>query len=114
MPSRLDSADETAVSSTLWPANGKLVPVSVAVHVTDALSGAAGFTLVSATSNEPGANADIQGFTIGAASDTGFLRASRLGSGSGRIYTLTYEGSDRAGNIASCTTSVLVPHDQGQ
>jgi hypothetical protein len=57
--------------------------------------------LVSATSSEPD-------------SAKGFLRASRLGSGRGRIYTLMYTGSDLAGNTASCTATVRVPHDQGE
>jgi hypothetical protein len=103
-----------ATPDNLWPSNGKLIPVSVAINVSDALSGPAGFTLVVATSSEPDSGAgDIQGFTTGTASTTGLMRASRSGSGAGRIYTLTYSGSDRAGNTASCITTVLVPHDQG-
>jgi hypothetical protein len=102
-----------ATPSILAPPNGKLVPVSVAVNVSDALSGPAGFTLVSATSSEPDSRAgDIRGFTIGTASTTGFLRASRSDSRTGHIYTLTYAGADRAGNTARCVTTVLVRHDR--
>jgi endo-1,4-beta-xylanase len=87
----------------------------VTVNVSDAISGLDGtFKLVSVTSNEPDGAGDIQGFTIGTASTTGFLRASRLGSGNGRTYTLTYMASDRAGNTASCKTTVAVPHDKGK
>jgi hypothetical protein len=103
-----------ATPDNLWPANGKLIPVSMTVNVSDALSGPAGFSLVSATSSEPDSGVgDIQGFTTGTASVTGLLRASRSGSGAGRIYTLMYSGSDRAGNTARCITTVPVPHDQG-
>ena len=103
----------SATPNNLWPPNGKLMPVSVAVNVSDPLSGPAGFTLISATSSEPGVD-DIQGFTVGAASTTGLLRATRSGSGTDRLYTLTYAAVDRVGNTASCVTTVLVPHDQGK
>jgi hypothetical protein len=89
--------------------------VSVAVTVSDLISGTDGsFKLISATSNEPDSGAgDIQGFTIGAPSTSGFVRASRLGSGNGRTYTLTYAASDRAGNVGTCRATIVVPHDQG-
>jgi hypothetical protein len=104
----------SAIPSILWPPNNKLVPISTSVTVSDALSGSGGFTLVSVTSNEPDSGqGDIRGFVTGTASTTGFLRAQRLGSGTGRVYTLTYSGADGAGNTALCTTTVLVPHDQG-
>jgi hypothetical protein len=104
-----------ATPSQLWPPDNKLAPISVTVNVSDAISGLDGtFKLVSVTSNEPDGAGDIQGFTIGTASTTGFLRASRLGSGNGRTYTLTYMASDRAGNTASCKTTVAVPHDKGK
>jgi hypothetical protein len=98
----------------LWPPNNKLVPVKLSVIVTDALSGAAGFTLLSVTSNEPDrVQGSIQGFVTETASTSGQLRAQRLGSGTGRVYTFAYSGADRAGNTASCGTTVAVPHDQG-
>lgn len=104
----------SASPNVLWPPNNKLVPVNVSVTVADSLSGSAGFSLVSITSSEPDSGqGDISEFTTGAASTSGQLRAERLGSGTGRIYTFTYSGADRAGNAASCTTTVIVPHDQG-
>jgi hypothetical protein len=105
----------SASPNVLWPPNNKLVPVNASVTVSDALSGPAGFTLVSVASNEPDSGqGDIQGFAAGTASTNGQLRAQRLGSGNGRVYIFTYSGSDRAGNTTSCTTTVSVPHDQGQ
>lgn len=105
----------SASPNVLWPPNNMLVPTNVSVNVSDALSGPGGFTLVSVTSNEPDSGqGDIQGFVTGTASTSGQLRAARLGSGTGRVYTFTYSGSDKAGNTASCRTTVTVPHDQGQ
>jgi hypothetical protein len=104
----------------LSPPNHKLVAIQTAIKLTDNLSGGLGFTLLQATSNEPDnglgdgdtAN-DIQGFTIGTPDASGQLRAERSGGGVGRIYSLLYEGTDRAGNTAACTTLVTVPHNQG-
>ena len=106
--------------NTLWPPDHKLVPVTATVNVTDDLSGPAGFTLVSVTSNEPDNGLgdgdipnDIQGFITGTASTNGLLRSERAGGGTGRIYTLSYKGMDNAGNSTICTATVTVPHDQG-
>jgi Bacterial Ig-like domain (group 2) len=105
----------TASPDTLWPPNHKLVTINVSVTISDSLSGSAGFSLASVTSNEPDSGVgDIQGFVIGTASTNGQLRAERLGSGTGRVYTLTYTGTDLAGNTATCSTNVSVPHDRGQ
>lgn len=94
--------------AVLWPANRKMVPVSVALTFTDALSGTESVALVTAESNEPAAG-DIA-FTIGSPATTGALRAVRAGAGDGRTYTLGYRGIDRAGNVSSCTTTAVVPH----
>jgi hypothetical protein len=114
----LDKTPPTVVCGAspnmLWPPDNKLVPINVSVIVTDSLSGAAGFTLVSVTSSEPDSGqGDIQRFTLGTASTTGQLRAQRLGSGTGRVYTLNYAGTDKAGNSSTCSATVTVPHDQG-
>ncbi|MGE0041499.1 MAG: membrane dipeptidase [Vicinamibacterales bacterium] len=105
----------TCVADTpvLWPANNKLVPVSVALSLSDGLSGGVTYVMSEASSNEPGAGGDIAGFTVPGVAVTGALRATRRGNGAGRIYTLGYTGTDLAGNSASCATVVAVPHDQG-
>ncbi|MGE0394889.1 MAG: collagen binding domain-containing protein, partial [Vicinamibacterales bacterium] len=99
--------------AVLWPPNGALVPVSASVVVTDSGSGPAGFTLLSVTSSEPGAG-DIAGWDIGTPDLSGQLRAKRSGKKGGRVYRLTYQGRDVAGNTATCQVSVTVPHDQGK
>jgi hypothetical protein len=98
----------TATPNTLWPPDRKLFPVTVSVNVTDGLSGSAGFVLVSVGAVPELEVGDVQGFTPGMASTTGQLRAVK-----GRTYSLVYSGKDIAGNIASCTATVIVPHDQG-
>lgn len=120
---RIDSAPPamscSASPSLIWPPNHKLVAVNASATVTDALSGAGGFTLLSATSSEPdnglgdGDTAgDIQGWTSGTSDLSGFFRAERSGNGSGRTYTLTYRGADAAGNTATCSATATVPHDK--
>lgn len=111
----------SATPGLLWPPNHQLVPVNTTVSVVDNTAGPAGFTLASVTSNEPDAGLglddvpnDIQGWTAGTADVEGQLRAERSDSGTGRIYTVTYEGADHAGNTASCSTVVAVPHDQSK
>jgi hypothetical protein len=98
------------------PANNhKLVTVNATVDVKDDnSSGPAGFTLVSVTSNQPQSGLakddvpnDIQGWETGTADTSGKLRAERYGKD--RIYTLTYEGKDKAGNTANCKATVTVP-----
>ncbi|MEZ4862420.1 MAG: LamG-like jellyroll fold domain-containing protein [Caldilineaceae bacterium] len=102
----------SANPNNVWPPNNKFVTINVAVTVTDDASGPAGFTLLSIANNETGAG-DVQGWTVGTPDTQGEVRASRNGNGNGRIYTLTYEGRDVAGNAARCTTTVTVPKNQG-
>jgi microsomal dipeptidase-like Zn-dependent dipeptidase len=108
-----------ATPAVLWPPNQKLVPVTVALTRLDALSGVASYALLAATSSEPDAGlsaddppGDIAGFLAGGTALTGSLRAQRAGEGPGRTYALRYEIVDAADNAATCTATVLVPHDQ--
>ena len=108
-----------ASPNVLWPPNHKLVNVTTWANVTDALSGSAGFTLTSITSNEPDNGlgdgdtpSDIQGWDIGNPDTTGLLRAERSGNGGGRSYRLTYTSWDKARNRATCVAEISVPHDR--
>ena len=102
----------SATPSQLWPANNKLVGVAVSFAGADGASTVNSFVLRSVTSNEPLAAGDVQHFTIGTADAHGSLRASRRGGGSGRVYTLLYDVTDRFGNAGECAVTVVVPHDQ--
>ncbi|MBW5448253.1 hypothetical protein GE107_19590 [Cohnella sp. CFH 77786] len=104
---------------TITPPNHKLVDIRVTLDAQDAESGIASVHLVSITSNEPDEDTgagdfagDIRLAEIGTA-DTSFqLRAERSGKGTGRIYTITYEAVDRAGNRTTASTTVVVPHSK--
>lgn len=99
--------------------NHQLMPVRVDVRLGDALSGAGSFLLKAATSNEPDnglgdgdTEDDLHQWEVGTADTQGLLRAERAGKGTGRVYTLSYEGQDQAGNVAACSAVVSVPHDR--
>jgi hypothetical protein len=102
--------DLNAKPNILWPPNKKMVPVSVSVNTTDGC-GAVSCQIVNVTSNEPvipGVDWIIAGpLTIN-------LRADRLGKGNGRIYTITVQCTDGAGNNTQKDVLVKVPHDQGK
>jgi hypothetical protein len=86
-----------------------------AVTATDALSGLVpGSFQVSGTSNEPTGVPEISITPNGSGGYVIALQADRLGTGTGRIYTLTATASDAAGNSAKVTSTCTVPHDQGQ
>ena len=101
----------TATPWVLYPPNHKMQEVLVQYQTSDCTPVT---TKLSVTSNEP---------QYGAGSgDTGpdweiidehhvRLRAERSGNGTGRIYTLTITTIDSAGNTATATTTVTVPHD---
>jgi large repetitive protein len=105
----------SATPASLKSNNHKLAAITTSVTVTDEAggSGAAGFTLVSVTSSQADSGLaaddvpnDIQGWTTGTADTSGLLRQERYGTD--RVYTLTYQGSDKAGNTATCQTTVTV------
>jgi hypothetical protein len=101
--------------STLWPPNQKLVPVTISVTVTDDQDPSAEVRLLSITCDDGCDTAqDVAGATLHADDRDFELRAERLGTGSGRTYTITYSATDVAGNIGTATTTVVVPHDQGE
>ena len=105
-------ASATASPGTLWPANNKMVAVTVSVDASDAGSGAVACSIDSVGSNEGGSahepDVELTGdLTLN-------LRAERNGNGSGRIYTAHVSCTDAAGNTSTSTATVSVPHDQGK
>jgi endonuclease G len=96
----------------LWPANHKMVAVTVTYSATDAGDTAPSCTL-KVSSNEP-----IDGLGDGdTAPDWSIvdahhlqLRAERAGNGTGRVYTIGADCTDRFGNLShSATVTVSVP-----
>jgi hypothetical protein len=92
---------------SLWPPDHKLVQIAN-VTATDALSGLASAPTVTVTSNEPTDAGDIV-ITGGVVQ----VAATRAGSGTGRVYTVTATVTDKAGNKQTATGTCTVPHDQG-
>lgn len=98
----------TTNPKTLWPPNHKLRDVTVNVEAEDAC-GEVTTKILSVTSNEEG-----EGDWVIVDDDTVKLRSERLGKGSGRVYTITVEATDEAGNTTTETTEVTVPKSQGR
>jgi subtilisin-like proprotein convertase family protein len=99
----------SASPSTIWPPNHKLILVNIPYAASDncAVIG----TSLSATSNEPDSGSgDIQ--LIPGDPHHLYLRADRLGTGTGRIYTVKATATDSHGNVSQESLQVLVPHDQ--
>ena len=113
---RLDGAAPTIkglslTGCSLWPVNRELRQVAV-VSAEDLVSGIASFE-VTATSNEPEAgDPDVVVTPDGAGGFTVKLRATRLGTGTGRIYTVTAKATDVADNVRTTTATCVVPHNQ--
>ena len=105
----------TAPGCSLWPPNHKLVQVAD-VKASDAQSGLApGSLKVIGVSNELSDTGEPD-IVITADGSGGFLvqlRADRLGTGNGRVYTINATAMDNAGNSATATSVCTVPHDQG-
>ncbi|WP_219641178.1 DUF4962 domain-containing protein [Cohnella sp. CFH 77786] len=97
--------------TSIWPPNGQMVTVHAALQSKDEGSGVASVVLTSITSNEPDSEQhDIQA-DIGTEAASFGLRAERSGEGTGRIYTVTYTATDKAGNQTILSATVEVPHD---
>jgi hypothetical protein len=120
---RIDKTAPTAAvalnKNKLWPPNHQLAAIAATVNATDSLSGVSSIVLTSITSNEPDEGLrdgdqsnDIQGAETGTFDTSYMLRAERAGSGTGRIYTITYSVTDNAGNKTNASATVTVPHDQ--
>lgn len=103
----------TASQEIIWPPNHKMVSVTLNAVATDNV-GVTSLKIVSATSNEPdnGLGDGDKPNDIQVTGDlTLNLRAERSGKGKGRIYTVTVEARDAAGNAATKSVTVSVPKD---
>ena len=115
----------TVSPDTLWPPNHKMVLISVEITVSDNCDPDPVVELESITMNE-GEETDTfdpeydstvgDGHTVDdiQVDEDGniYLRAERAGTGSGRIYTISYAAVDASGNRATDSVTVTVPHKQ--
>ena len=107
----------SATPNRLWPPNHRYVTVNATVAVSDTVDPDVDLTLVAVTSNEPDSglgDGDLPNDIVIVDDDTFNMRAERSGSGSGRLYTITYRAQDACGNSTLATATVTVPHDQGR
>ena len=87
------------------------------VTATDALSGLAPGSFKVTGSNNEASDPNDPDIVITPSGSGGFviqLWADRLGSGTGRVYSLNATAMDLAGNIGTATATCTVPHDQGK
>jgi probable HAF family extracellular repeat protein len=102
-----------AGEGTIWPPNGRLVPVTFAGTVTDEESGVA--TVLFRVEDEyrrvePAGPIQLSG---GRFALTVHLEASRRGSDrDGRRYVVHVTATDLAGNVGSAAAVAIVPHDR--
>lgn len=108
-------ASVTPSTATLWPPNHQMVAINVNAVASDVV-GIASLKIVNVTSSEPD-NGLGDGDTPNDIQITGDLtlnlRAERSGKGSGRVYTITVEARDAAGNPSTKTCTVSVAKSQG-
>ena len=101
----------TSVSASpniLWPANNAMVPVTLTVGVTDNSDSAPVCLITNVETNEPSSEGDwhLTGLL------TLDLRAQRLGTFAGRVYTITIACTNSSELSSSAELTVGVPHDQ--
>ena len=105
--------------TSLWPPNHKFADIHATIVVTDICDPNPTFVLTSITSDEPD-NGHGDGDTAATSrpprtdrrTRTSDLRSERQGGGDGRKYTIIYTASDDAGNTATDTAWVTVPHSR--
>jgi hypothetical protein len=100
--------------TTLWPPNHKMVRIDVNAAAVDNKDPNPVIKLVGVTSNESD-NGQGDGNTeqdIQIDNGVIYLRAERSGTGTGRIYTITYQAMDQNGNVGFGSVDVLVPHNK--
>jgi hypothetical protein len=103
-----------ATPSSLWPPNGKLVPVVVAGSITDDRSGVAEATY--RVTDSYGAVQPVGIVTVGA--DGRYVLTLQLPAEhrsddrAGRRFVITILAKDRADNATAAQTEVTVPHDR--
>ncbi len=96
----------TASPNVLSPPNHKMTPITLSVTATDNCDPAPVSKIISITCNESATASEMQ--ITGAL--TASVAATRDGSGSGRIYTITVQCTDASGNSSTKTVAVTVPH----
>jgi len=100
--------------SVLWPPNGMMMNVTVSGTAKDNSSGLASvFYTVSDEYGQFGSSGSVSPQNDGTFSFVSSLKAERHSKDiDGRIYTITVNAVDRAGNFTSSSIQVIVPHNR--
>jgi hypothetical protein len=109
--------DVSASPDLLWPPNHKMVDVTITAVATDNCDASPTCAVTAVASDEP-----VTGHGSGNTSPDWIilggqivqLRAERMGSGDGRVYSVTDTCTDDSGNTSSAVAEVTVPHDMGR
>ncbi len=107
----------SANPSTIWPPNGKIVVVTIKGEGAEPVSGLDGVSYV--VTDEYGSLLNIVPRSLSGNSakwtERLAVEARRKGDDpDGRIYRIKAVITDKAGNAASATVEVVVPHDRGR
>jgi parallel beta-helix repeat protein len=98
----------TATPGVLWPPNGQMIPVTIAVTVSDDLDPTPVCRITNVTSND---SSDNSNWTVTAPLGLQ-VRAERNGLGSARVYSITVTCTNTSLLSATALVTVVVPHDQ--
>ena len=104
-----DCSAAAASPASLWPANGKLVPVRIG-GVIDPDGDPVEISVTRITQDEP-LTKKGQPDATGLSTDRPTLRATRDGKGDGRVYHVTFTATDPQQASCTHTLTVCVPHD---
>ena len=105
----------TVSPETIWPPNGRMVPVNAEVTALDACGSVSVVLEAILVSSDGKAVAhrsgDVEGAELGTEDYAFLLRAIRIGSDAARQYHIIYTATDSAGLTARSEAIVTVPHD---
>jgi hypothetical protein len=95
----------------LWPPNKKMIRSATLSDISDAVTSNPDVN-ITVTSNQ--GNSSDWSVTQNGGTWNFELRADRLGNDTERVYNISVDVADDAGNTETTTATVIVPHDQGQ
>jgi alpha-tubulin suppressor-like RCC1 family protein len=98
-----------ACPNILWPPDKRMIPVQIKVDAIDNCDAMPEGKIINVSSNER-ENQFQQDWEITGPLSLN-LRADRLGTQRGRIYTIEVQCADSSGNVSYATVEVAVPHD---
>jgi hypothetical protein len=107
-----DCSAAVATPGTIWPPDSRMVPVAIG-GVTDPDDDPVSIAITAVFQDEPLAKKG-QPDATGLGASEPRVRASRAGSGDGRVYHLTFTATDPQGASCTGTVTVCVPHDSGK